>query len=263
MTTLCGSCGAPTPDGATLCTGCTRHLRTALRELPNLLDELDTTTTRSATMPTTNTGTQPCTHTGDCGCGVTLPWNDHAANTAHNLRQAIRHWAHTAGTPPTPTHLANALPTIRQQPWAPHMHTDITHHRNQAERAIDNPEQRLYAGPCGALHPIHTLAPCPHRIWARPEQTTITCPNCGTIHNIADRQTYMLNAAANMHMTAPAIASALTLMTRTRIPTATIRQWDARGQLTPTALDPNGRKLYRFGDVHTLWTRSRQETLTA
>ena len=82
MTAQCGACGAPTGDSAHLCTGCTQRLRGALADLPPLLDELDTARARQTSMPASAIGDDTCQHHGDCGCGVSLPWNDKASRVA-------------------------------------------------------------------------------------------------------------------------------------------------------------------------------------
>ncbi len=265
----CGCCGATTGDDAHLCPGCTNQLATALAELPALVAELTTAATRQTAMPTSAITAEGCTHEGDCGCGQSLPWGEHASRLRHRIRNALTTWTrcvaddcgiHPAAGDHLATWLIGKLGEIRHQPWAPDMHADITRLRNQAEAAIDQPVDRLYAGPCDghiALDGIG-IQQCGRRLWAKPEESAITCRACGKTHIVADRQAFMLRAAEDLEMHGVDIASALTLMLRRRITPGAIRQWDARGKLTAKRED-SGRKWYRFGDVHALAVRGEDE----
>lgn len=276
-TATCQTCEAAVTDRY-LCPGCTNRLTATLRAVPDALIELATTITRQTAMPTTTSApTGPvCDHTDEttCGCGVRLPWHDHAAR----IRAQLRHTITTAtrrlltetsrptalilgGSPAQARWLAANTTHIAARPWAGTLDHDLAHHLDNAWRAIDRPEDRLYVGPCGTLQPAAVdrglpsravPAPCPRRLWARPDQTAVTCPACRTIHQVADRQETMLAAAEGLDLPGPQIASALTTMTRRRISPSTIRSWAHRGQLTQRGTDPTGRKLYRVGDVLTL-----------
>ena len=274
MTAQCGACGAPTGDSAHLCAGCTQRLRGALADLPPLLDELDTARTRQTSMPASAIGDDTCQHHGDCGCGVSLPWNDKASRVAAGIRNALTTWCRIAleeGLATTGPELAReakwltwCIGIIRHQPWAPDMLADLTRRRTDALTTIDTPEDRLYAGPCNHT-PADAEQPCGRRLWARLDQAAITCRGCGTIHVVADRQAWMLEAAADILMPAPELASTLTLILRVRVPNATLRSWIHRGKLTPRG-DRAGANLYRFGDAHNLWRagdRDTDETRTA
>lgn len=265
MSTPCGACGAPTGDDAHLCQGDTQRLRGTLADIPALLAELDTTSTRQTVAPAAAIGDDPCQHHGDCGCGVALPWNDQASRIAHGLRKALVTWCRvvlddcdvTHGPPmrgAEPAWLTYAVPAIRHQPWAPNMLADLTKRRDDAEHAIDRPEDRLYAGPCGSTIDLGDgiTQQCERRIWARPEDAAVKCRTCGTVHIVADRQAFMLTAAADFLMPTPEIASTLTLILRVRVPKATLRSWIHRGKLTPRG-DRTGTTLYRFGDAYDLW----------
>lgn len=263
MIRLCGVCGAPVPDQGYLCQGCTQRLRGVLADIPGMLDELQTARTRQTAMPASAVTAEGCSHAGDCGCGVSLPWNDHASRVATGLRNAVTTWcrrlADDTGRHPAPgdrltAWLGEHLTDIRHHPWAPDMLADLTARREAAIRAIDRPEDRLYAGPCGGtLHLAEGVTiQCERRLWARPEDASVKCRTCGTVHIVADRQAWMLTAAADFLMPTPEIASTLTLILRVRVPKATLRSWIHRGKLTPRG-DRTGTTLYRFGDAYDLW----------
>ena len=269
MSTLC-PCGAPITDDAYLCTPESRALRTTLTmSVPSLLGELQTTVTRDTVMPASAIGGGTCDHAGDCGCGVSLPWDDHASRVAAGLNNALTTWARVlweevpglAEPITTAGWLAFNLEHLRHRPWAHEAFTDLTRRTEDGWRAVDRPEDRLYAGPCGATTQGE-LGPqrCARRLWAGLEQSAIRCPACGTTHIVADRQALMLSAASGMDLTAPEIASALTLMLRRRVSASSIRSWAHRGQLEARARDVADRALYRVGDVLELVRRGEQPT---
>lgn len=261
--TLCGHCAAPVADQGHLCHGCTRRLRGVLDDVPSLLGQLRITRARQTSMPASTITAEGCTHAGDCGCGVTLPWDDHASHVARGLRDAVttwcRHLADDTGQHPRRGDILTAwlighLDDIRRQPWAPAMLTDLTRRRGEAYRAIDTPEDRLYAGPCGGT--VHLgdgiTVQCERRIWARPEETAVRCRACGTTHVVADRQAYMLAAAADLLMPGPQVCSVLTTILRVRVSPSTLRSWVGRGRLVKRGRR-GGSDLYRFGDALDLW----------
>lgn len=263
MTPLCGRCGAPVPDQGHLCRGCSQRLRGVLADIPGLLGELQTARTRRTAMPASAVTVEGCSHAGDCGCGVSLPWDDHASRVAAGLRNAVTTWCRClsddTGRHPAPgdrltVWLAAHLTDIRHQLWAPDMLADLTARREAAVRAIDRPEDRLYAGPCsGTIHLAEGITiQCERRIWARPEDASVRCRACGTVHIVADRQAYMLTAAADLLMPGPKICSVMTTMLRVLVKRSTFRSWVHRGKLVRRGVR-DGADLYRFGDALALW----------
>ena len=288
MTPSCGRCGRAVLD-AFLCEGCTSALRVALRATRDLIAELRLSQTRQTAMPEAS-GTGPgCSHAGDCGCGASLPWDDHASRKATRLRTELNSWvrillAETYGEPITCPHpscdhrprcatrtaiwdalrdaahdpgrwLADRMSSIRLREWAPSFAEDITRRIEDGWQAVDRPEDRLYAGPCGGTligmtaHLEVNTATCERRLWATPEQSAIRCKACGNTVIVADRQAVMLTAAAGLLMPAGQIATALTLMLRRRVSANTIRSWAHRGILTRRDIPPTTSPTYRVGDV--------------
>lgn len=275
----CARCGRPTD--ATLCDGCTRHLRVVLRAVPDQIRDLELAAARESAMPASAIADEGCTHAGDCGCGVAVPWSQWASRSAHRLRNALASWtrvliAETHGHPPTCGHgtcrdtrprcrmqteirrtlvtaaaspavfLAGHLDSIRLREWAGEFARDIDRRTADAWHAVDLPVDGLYAGPCGGTIDGGT---CERRLWATPEQGAIQCRTCGNIVIVADRQAIMLDAAAGLLMPAGQIATALTLMLRRRVSANTIRSWAHRGILTRRDIPPTTSPTYRVGDV--------------
>jgi hypothetical protein len=255
--TDCAACGKPLPDTGRICHACSGRLRRQLLDIPALLAELDTTALRQA-----KTGTGQ-------GAGGGTPWNEHARQAQAAIRAALTTWtrtltARTGQLPPArpATWLADETNHIRLQPWADDMAADIHRVTANGWRAIDRPEDRWYAGPCGGQWATPTgTTECAWTLWARIDQTTIGCPQCGTSWAVDARREWLLAAADNVHETAPNIASALTIMLRTRVSPATIRKWASRGDLTPIG-DRGTARLYRVGDVITLIHRRDTPTDT-
>ena len=258
-------CGQPIPDHGTLCHRCTGRLRRDLLDIPTLISELTFTALRQS-----KTG-DPTTRSG----GTPMPWNERARQAQDGIRTAVLRWAAVltserlgegttiAAFARNVAWLADQTNLIRLRPWAPAMAADIRQAVAAGWRAIDRPENRWYAGPCGAENrtPDGALIECGWTLWARIDQLTITCPQCRTPWRVDERREWLLSAADDVHETAPAIASALTIMLRVRVSPATIRWWASNGDLAPVG-ERGTAKLYRVGDVLTLINRRNLPTDT-
>jgi len=254
----CGTCGGDVHDVGALCSICTGRLRRHLLDIPALLAELDTTALRQA-------------KTGDGqGSGNGIPWNEKAREAQAAIRAAVTRWyrvraaqalgqGHDAATFPVITRwLADQTGRIRLHDWAPAMHADIRTVMGAGWRAIDRPEDRWYAGPCGGQCPTpQGIQECTWTLWARLDQVAIVCPQCDTSWRVDARREWLMAAADDVWETAPNIASALTIMLRTRVSPATIRYWAATNQLAPVG-ERGTARLYRVGDVIALIHRRDQ-----
>lgn len=278
----CPRCTRPIPDAGTVCTTCTAAAHTTLRQIPALLLELERTTLRGDRITRTGT-TPPPPLPGDEDTRTTsLPWDEHAARTAATLertcqRIALRLLRHTHGGPCTHptchtghrprcpawaptrlitrypwTYIDHHLPELRMTPLAVWALDDLDRHARAGWAAIDRPEDRYYAGPCGSTTldtDGTTTLPCPVVLWSELDQPTITCPRCHARWDVSARRSWLLTAARDVTAPAAHIASALTLMTRRHVAPSTIRSWAHRGQLHRTDDPPGPRPLYRVGDV--------------
>jgi hypothetical protein len=129
---------------------------------------------------------------------------------------------------------------IRQHPDAPHILHSITTATRNAQRAIDRPPARVYAGPCPT---------CGHDLLAQPGRAIIYCP-CGQPSVIAERQEAMRTALEDHLGNATYAARACTGLGLPITP-ETIRKWVQRGKLAPHG------GLLRIGDVITLALEQR------
>ena len=281
-THLCPLCRRPITDAGAVCHRCTNTARAWLPTVPVLLEELERTKLRQDLLPEAGPSTAPPRDPDDDTAGVDVPWNENAARAADRVRTTVgahaqqllteldlacRHTTCHAGTqPPCRGHahtllaaraphawLAAHTNALRMREWAPEAVAGITTTIRRGWTAVDRPEQRYYAGPCHTEHPDperhHEDVLCGVILWARLDQRVITCPGCRTRYSVIDRRDWLLRAAEEVSAPAPVIASALTLMTRRRIPASTIRSWAHRGVLTRTDDPPGPSPHYRVGDV--------------
>jgi hypothetical protein len=222
------ACGQPAHDGY-LCHDCTHHLQLALIAAAVLGPDLDLARARQVRM-TERAGTPSRT--------PVLPYDVRAAAAAMALSAALSHTAHAIGGEPaaTITGIAMALlhttGRLRQHPDAAVMLATISEAVHYAQRAIDRPPARVYAGPCPA---------CGADLLGQPGRDVIYCP-CGQPSIVADRQEAM-RIALEDHLGNAMYAARVCTGLGCPVTDTTIRKWAERGKLTPHG------GLYRIGDV--------------
>jgi hypothetical protein len=99
---------------------------------------------------------------------------------------------------------------------------------------------------------------------------TITCPACGTEHDVASRRDFLLAEAKDYQVTATEAAQALLAWTdydgtETKL-VDRIRKWRDRGHLEVrdvTSLSGRDRHLYRLGDIQVLLIGDAQDAQTS
>jgi hypothetical protein len=265
--THCGKCHDP--SDLMLCANCTIALRIELGDVPALLADLDITRSRQdqLTDPTNK-------HTG--GGEIPLPYKLHVSEVVWVLHHTLYSWVATldGGEPAPRGRFPNDIPTsstlaryllvnvarIRVRTDAGQLADEVTSAIHQARHAIDRPQDdRLFLGPCGEQLPNHTI--CRHEIYGVGWKQTTSCPGCGAIHNIADRQRWLLDVAYDRLGTSTEIAGCLRTA-GVRCTPSQIRGYVARGRLTPAQdTDP---PLYRMRDVlATIQDRYRHRKATA
>jgi hypothetical protein len=259
VSTRCLKCHDP--SDATLCTNCTIALKVELGDVRALVADLDITLSRQDQLlaPYGN---------GPGGNENPLPYRPHVTEAAWVLHHTLYSWTNTLdgvqaprGTFPNRTfpkcvastgalarHLLVNIPHIRLRVDAGQLADEVTSAIHQARHAIDRPDdRRAYLGPCGApLKQPGTT--CRHEIYGMAWKTIAKCPSCGTTHNIAERQKWLLDVAHDRLGTSTEIAGFL----RTaglRCTPGQIRGYVARGRLQP-APDTHP-PLYRMRDVLT------------
>lgn len=237
-------CGQPT-TGAMLCDHCEKTLTQHLAELPALAEHLRITITRQAILTNRN---------GSRSAETSIPWHDKAANARTALLNDLWRWTLALREPAEPLprggidHLGRWLYTrinlILTWNQAGELAITLERHTNRCWHIMDRPADRIFAGICS--HPT-PRGLCETWLYAQPGKPTVTCPTCGTHHDVAQRRETLRQAAEDVLATAAEIARAVTWL-GDHIRADRIRQWAARGRLTKRA-DDDGHPLYRIGDV--------------
>ena len=263
MSHTCAACRRELADQAALCHLCTGRLRRNLLDVPDLMAELETTALRQV-------------NTADGRGGDAIPYDQRARDAQHAIRNAVNGWCRVVlgeigCDDPEDLYrrgaalwLADQTGRIRLKGWADDCAADIATVTRAGWRAVDRPEQRWYAGPCGAdIADRETGDPteCGRVLWVRIEDISVRCPACETLWPVVARREWLMTAAWDIHETAQVIASAITLMTRSRITASNIRNWASEGMLRPAG-ERGLAKLYRVGDVIELTQRRDQRRET-
>lgn len=280
------ACGEPLPDQGTVCYGCTAKLISALRSIPELMDDLAVTfTKRSRTAEPTGPQGMPEMDP------VKMPYNLGASRRRAELVGILISWAllisqerlvkFPAGfnddgteayteqqTPITCDQTATSLSGwllqytgwIRHHDAAPDCITEILDAVRRVRQIIDISPVQVYIGPCTAEldagDGIHQRT-CGGDLWAREGRLDAVCRQCGTPWDVRTRQDANLEAARDVVTYRETVATALTANGR-YLTGDLIRKWHTRGLLSVAKHDMRGRKMYRLGDVKDLWDRQNE-----
>jgi hypothetical protein len=267
-------CGEPLPDHGTLCYGCTAKLISALKSVPELMDDLAITfTKRSKTVQASGPGA------GEMD-PVRFPYNLGASKAKAELHGILRSWvslvseervittivirdgkeqrteAKTAVTcPDTPTALSGWLLQytgwLRHHPAGADAVMEIREKVANARRVIDVPAEKIYIGPCGTDR-------CMGQLWTLPDATDAVCRECGHKWDVRQRRDANLSALRDTVDYPEPLARALTYHGRP-MTAGLIYQWRSRGLLEPYGVHRTTRRsMYQMGDVIDLLDRLRE-----
>lgn len=289
-------------DTAYLCGDCTAHLRSDLesildrtepptqaglahRVIPGLAEDLTVAITKQSRftqMPGSGRPTKRQTDEHRTVLAEQPLAFGYAASEARTvLTSTLAYWtaaiaeqrglSHPAYTL---THMATFLATqvqwIRNQPAGNEAHDELTTAIRNARRAVDRPQDRVYAGPCSleeddgqatyrrllSLIGREIDPRCDGHLYAREGSTIATCDTCARDMPLNDARDPLLARIDNMHLTATEIVTALGGLGQ-KINANTLRTWAHRGLLTNHA--PTGeRPRYRVADVRRLATPTRE-----
>lgn len=153
-----------------------------------------------------------------------------------------------------------------------------------AQRLVDVPADRWFAGPCTAVvevdpdavedrqvrqrrrraarfvdEDLGTSVLCGADLYAVPGSPTVDCQECGTQWQVEDRREWLLTAAQDVQADAGLLSRALSSM-GLPLKHATIRKWVERDLLDDHGVDEQGRRMYRLGDVQELFLSSLART---
>lgn len=277
-------CGEPLPDHGTLCYGCTAKLISALKSIPELMDDLAVTFTKRSRTPEPG---------GPIGVPeidpVRMPYNIGASKVRAELTGILIAWVLLVSqervvtdvtrdgdgnevmvkhpTPVTCESTATSLSgwLLQYTGWIRHYEAgadcviEVREAVDDVRRLIDSPPPRIYLGPCMAAVQADGMPSrtCVADLWALAGSDDVTCRDCGTAHAVRERQDKNLEAARDVVAYRETVATALTANGR-YLTGDLIRKWHTRGLLKVAGHGSTGRKMYRLGDVKDLWDKMNE-----
>lgn len=280
-------CGRPVRD-ATLCTSCTTKLERDLGDLPGLAEDLEIAQTRQSVMGTrygaaSNERPLPWDEraskaTEAVRAALTAiihsmnPQQPPGNNLTSMSRWLLMHTPDIRQRDDADDIVQQVKLTLRAARWVIDRPGDnwyagpcraeyatepaltavtdttcncICHIGGAYRPACDTP------GGCGLLHQVTDPEPnacCVIDLYAKHDADTVRCRNCGTEHDTAERQAWLLDAARDTLAHAELIGRAAPNLGIDITPSA-IRGYALRGRLAAKSVDRDGRPLYRVGDV--------------
>ena len=266
-------CDHPARSGY-MCGGCQAELARALDAVPEAVAELETTLAKQHTRTGGGGGdieddpAPAVLHIGP------LPYDARASEAAWVLRNALVGWVRALHVEPregpvcaTCTHpscrmlpysrgpadtcqgmaawLSAGLQRLVRHPAAEEAHGEIVAAVAAAERVVDRPADRWYAGPC---------ADCTTPLYVKPGVTAGTCRECGQEFQVADRWDWMREQCKDLLGSPSYVAMVCTGLGAVVSP-STVRVWISRKKIHPRHFvrpikdDGDLRPLYRVGDV--------------
>lgn len=241
-TVLCPveGCDRPRRGDENVCGACSGQLARALGDIPALTRELDTTLSRQAS----STG-------GSRSAETPLPYDPRASEVGYVLRNTLVEWVRAVSAQTHSNYIWPRETTTSLARWLLARHKDLCAHPSAAEavdeigaavraaeRIIDRPAERWFAGPCD----------CDARLYAAPGAPTVTCRDCGSRYDVAERRAWLMDACEDQLAYGALIAQALTSLGQPVTPER-IRKWAERGRIVAHGTDLRGRPQYRVGDI--------------
>ena len=175
-----------------------------------------------------------------------------------------RRWP-TSSLPSMVAYLARQFRLILAEPWVWDLFDELLALERQLARMVNRPAERWYAGRCSATDESGNS--CTAELYAREDSGQLTCPACGTQHDVTERRDFLLAEAKDYQVTATEAAGALLAWTdydgTEKKLIDRIAKWRDRGDLDVrdvTSLNGRDRHLYRLGDIQDLLVEHAQRT---
>lgn len=248
MTSICTlpGCGQPSGD-AQVCHRCVNRLVKRLTDGRWLADQLTITITRQDRI----------TDGGRRAGEPPLPYREEAAERYWTLRNTLTTWARDLCGDVVPDGvgdtigdlaewLAQRATQIRRHPAAGQLVDELDDALTQAWRIIDRPPTLWPAGECGDNG-------CTGQLLAHLDAVVVSCPECGTLHDVEVRMAWLVDQAECVLLTAAEMTRAMGALD-IEVTADRIRKWAERKRLMSKGTDGRGRALYRLGDVRDLLT---------
>lgn len=252
-------CDRPVPDTSFVCPRCGDRLGQLLDAVPGIGDDLDDVIRRQVRFAESHGGRSQ---------ERPLPYNPAASESKAVLVGTLTFWAAAVSEQrghPMPDvtlaalgpYLAGSVPWLRAQAAGPDAFDEITTAVRQARSVTDRPAERRYAGPCTAGVPMYSPVDgaelgyereCGTDLYAREQGDTVTCPECGTEYPLAERRAWLLEQADDQLLPARELARAIDGL-GVPLTAAVVAGLKRRGRIIPHGTTPDGRDLFRVGDV--------------
>jgi hypothetical protein len=143
--------------------------------------------------------------------------------------------------------LLRNIPRIRQREDAADILAAITQATRNAQRTIDRPPPRVYAGPCP--HTRDDGTPCGTDLLAEPGRSIAYCRTCGEPSVVAERQEAMRDALQDYLYTSTEMSKVLVGLGCPNVTSSVVRGLVYRRRVVPHGMNQSGHALYRVGDV--------------
>ncbi|MGW5267235.1 hypothetical protein ACWEQ4_01155 [Rhodococcus sp. NPDC003994] len=231
-----------------------RTLMDVLSRIPERLEDLDVTITRTDAMAPEALGSSGHKNR-------VVPFNQRASDARVELQTAVRIFAFRvhAAVSPGPVvltgpvnqvrFLQDALPAVpNDAPCITGIYERIVGAYDRSTRAVDRPVARVYVGRCdGDCNGSPLYA-------AKDRSPEVRCRVCSKRHDVQAHREAMIKQARDMIAAPAELARVLPWFVGSAVQAATIRKWAERGKLTPVEVD--GWTMYRIGEVLDLHAES-------
>lgn len=256
-------CGEEVPPGMLVCGRCADRLFLDLASVPGLAEALEAAHGKLLRFGVTRPAPAAAPEEES-----PLPFNAKASATTAILLDTLLAWvdriAQDAGvdTPPLEVlrpmgtwsvvgaWLCAMVPWLRSSPLGPEAVAKLGAAVRAARLVVDRPPDLIYAGPCTAstvdADGLHTV--CGADLYARFNELTVTCSECGARWPLSDRRRWLLGKVEDMLLPATELARAIDGLGVDVTPTL-LRKWKERGRITSHGTDAHGHPVYRVGDV--------------
>lgn len=270
-------CGNPVADSAYLCIRCSKKLWKALTEVPDVLNDLETTRTRQSRIGSSNVGVT------SRSASKPLPWDQKAREAYFVLRSVLVFRARIVLRAAGPrlhgpacqdcVHLSCAarrngdgpadnlhavarwlrdshLEWFRHHQDAPDFLDELSDALRNARRVIDRAPDTWYAGTCGHSEPAVEggSVVCSQELYGKDGEHEVRCPTCTTVYVAAERRAWLLTKAEDQLATTSVLSGAVSRLGHPVTPLM-IDGYVRRGRLMPHGVNQHGHRLFRVGDL--------------